>query len=101
MAAISDFVVSKNRCAGTSHRKEERLLDSLAWSKKFEILSVSRLDLQSYGLTTEQINQLSDADMEAIADKIRELVVIEPIEKIVEFVTRLYLAEKGTGAQTT
>jgi len=36
--------------------------------------------------------------MEAIADKIRDLVVIEPIEKIVEFVTRLYLAEKGTGA---
>jgi len=28
---------------------------------------------------------------------IGELVVIEPIEKIVEFVARLYLAEKGTG----
>jgi hypothetical protein len=50
-------------------------------------------------VTTEQINRLSDADMEAIAERIRELVVIEPIEKIVEFVTRLYLAEKGTGAQ--
>jgi hypothetical protein len=74
-------------------------LDSLAWSKKFEILTVSRLDLSSYGLTTEQINHLSDADMEAIAERIRELVVIEPIEKIVEFVTRLDLAEKGTGAQ--
>ena len=74
-------------------------IDSLAWSKKFEILSVSRLDLHSYGLTTEQTNRLSDADMEAIAERIRELVVIEPIEKIVEFVTRLYLAEKGTGAQ--
>ena len=74
-------------------------MDSLAWSKKFEILSVSRLDLHSYGLTPEQINHLSDADMEAIAERIAELVVIEPIEKIVEFVTRLYLAEKGTGAQ--
>jgi hypothetical protein len=74
-------------------------LDSLAWSKKFEILSISRLDLHSYGLTTEQINHLSDADMEAIAERIRDLVVIEPIEKIVEFVARLYLAEKGTGAQ--
>jgi hypothetical protein len=76
-------------------------LDSLAWSKKFEILSVSRLDLHSYGLTVEQINLLSDSDMEAIAERIRELVVIEPIEKNVEFVTRLYLAEKGTGAQPT
>ncbi|HYX49686.1 MAG TPA: hypothetical protein VE843_08080 [Ktedonobacteraceae bacterium] len=74
-------------------------MDSLAWSRKFEILSVSRLDLHSYGLTTEQINLLSDADMEVIAERIRDLVVIEPIEKIVEFVTRLYLAEKGTGAQ--
>ena len=73
-------------------------MDTLAWSKKFEILSVSRLDLHSYGLTTVQINSLSDADMEALADKIRELVVIEPIEKIVEFVARLYIAEKGTGA---
>jgi hypothetical protein len=82
-----------------THRKEQCLLDSLAWSKKFEVLSISRLDLSSYGLTIEQINHLSDADMEAIADKICELVVIEPIEKIVEFVARLYLAEKGTGDQ--
>jgi hypothetical protein len=74
-------------------------LDSLDWSKKFEILTVSRLDLHSYGLTTKQINHLSDTDMEALAERIRNLVVIEPIEKIVEFVTRLYLAEKGTGAQ--
>jgi len=82
-----------------THRKENSLLDSLAWSKKFEVLTISRLDLRSYGLTIEQINHLSDADMEAIAERIRELVVIEPIEKIVEFVTRLYLAEKGTGSE--
>ena len=74
-------------------------MDTLAWSKKFEILSVSRLDLHSYGLTVEQVNHLSDADMEALADKIRELVAIEPIEKIVEFVARLYIAEKGTGGE--
>jgi len=84
-----------------THRKEYGLLDSLDWSKKFEILSVSRLDLSSYGLTTEQINHLSDTDMEAIAEQIRDLVIIEPIEKIVEFVARLYLAEKGTGATPT
>jgi hypothetical protein len=79
-----------------STHKEMRL-DSLKWSKKYEVLTISRLDLSSYGLTTEQINRLSDTDMERIAERIRELVVIEPIEKIVEFVTRLYLAEKGTG----
>ncbi len=76
-------------------------MDSLYWSKKYEVLSISRLDLHSYGLTVEQINALTDADMEAIADKIGELVVIEPIEKIVEFVARLYLAEKGTGERST
>ncbi len=75
-------------------------MDSLEWSKKYEVLSVSRLDLRSYGLTVEQINHLSDADMEALAERICELVVIEPIEKIVEFVARLYLAEKGIGART-
>jgi len=37
--------------------------------------------------------------MEAIAEQIRDLVVIEPIEKIVEFVTRLYLAEKDSLCQ--
>ena len=74
-------------------------MDSLALSKKYEVLSISRLDSRSFGLTTEQINHLADEDMAAIADKIGELVVIEPIEKIVEFVARLYLAEKGTGEQ--
>ena len=33
--------------------------------------------------------------MEALAERIRDLVVIEPIEKIVEFVTQLYLAERN------
>ena len=73
-------------------------MDSLEWSKKFEVLSVSRLDLRSYGLAVEQINHLSDEDMEAIAERIAGYVVMEPIEKIVEFVARLYIAEKGTGA---
>jgi hypothetical protein len=73
-----------------------KTLNSLDWSKKYEVLSNSRLDLCSYGLTTEQIKHLSDEDIQAIAERICELVVIEPIEKIVEFVARLYLAEKGT-----
>jgi hypothetical protein len=76
-------------------------MDSLAWSRKFEVLSISRLDLSSFGLTTEQINALSDEDMEAIAERLCELVVIEPIEKIVEFVARLYIAEKGTKGECT
>jgi hypothetical protein len=69
-------------------------MDSLDWSRKFEVLSVSRLDLRSYGLPIEQINHLSDEDMYTIAERIAGYVVMEPIEKIVEFVTRLYIAEK-------
>jgi hypothetical protein len=34
--------------------------------------------------------------MQAIADKACELVVSEPIEQVVEYVARLYLAEKGS-----
>jgi hypothetical protein len=75
-------------------------MGSLEWSKKFEVLSVSRLDLRSYGLTVEQINHLSDEDMYTIAERIAGYVVMEPIEKIVEFVARLYMAEKGIGART-
>ena len=33
--------------------------------------------------------------MDAIAEQIAQYVVMEPIEKIAEFVARLYLAEKG------
>ena len=71
------------------------MLDSLDWSWKYEVLSISRLDLRSLGLTTEQINALTDEDMHTIAERIANLIVMEPIEKIAEFVARLYLAEKG------
>ena len=54
-------------------------MDSLALSKKYEVLSISRLDSRSFGLTTEQINHLADEDMAAIADKIGELVAFVSI----------------------
>lgn len=72
-------------------------MDSLDWSRKFDILSVSRLTLHASGIPSELIACLTDEDMHAIADKVSELVLCEPIEKIAEFVARLYIAEKGTG----
>jgi len=71
-------------------------VDSLAWSKKFDILSVSRLSLQAAGIPYPLVARLTDEDMQAIADAVHEAVLIEPIEKIAEFVARLYIAEKGT-----
>ncbi len=69
--------------------------DSLDWSRKFDILSISRLTLQASGIPYDLVASLTDEDMQTIADKAQELVISEPIEKVVEFVARLYLAEKG------
>ncbi|HYU73468.1 MAG TPA: hypothetical protein VEL31_12380 [Ktedonobacteraceae bacterium] len=70
-------------------------MDSREWSRTFDILSISRLSLHASGIPYALVARLTDEDMQAIADKACELVVSEPIEKIIEFVARLYLAEKG------
>jgi hypothetical protein len=57
--------------------------------------SVSAGSLHASGIPYHLVASLSDGDMQAIADKACELVVREPIEQLVEFVARLYLAEKG------
>jgi hypothetical protein len=42
------------------------------------------------------VQSLTDEDMQVIAERIAEMIAMEPIEKIAEFVARLYIAEKGT-----
>ena len=71
-------------------------MDSLDWSRSFPIFSISRLSLHSSGIPVAPVKALTDADMEAIAEQIAEMIAIEPVEKIAEFVARLYLTEKGT-----
>jgi hypothetical protein len=68
--------------------------DSLDWSRKFDIFSISRLSLNASGIPVELVTTLTDEDMHAIADEIAHVVIQEPVEKIAEFVARLYLAEK-------
>jgi len=70
-------------------------MDASDWSRTFDIFSISRLSLNAAGIPVELVKTLADEDMQAIADQIADLVVQEPIEKIAEFVARLYLAEKG------
>jgi len=77
-------------------RKEQRIVDSLDWSKSFPIFSISRLSLHSSGIPVELVQSLTDDDMYQIAEQIAEMIAIEPIEKIAQFTARLYLAEKGT-----
>ena len=72
--------------------KEHSLLDSLEWSKKYEVLSFSRLTLSSRGFTAEQITSLTDEDLEHIADVLHALY--PDFEDSVQFITALRLAEK-------
>ncbi len=69
-------------------------MDSLGWSKKYEVLSISRLYLRSLGFTNEQINSLSDDDMERIAEKLNNDYFIG-FEEDVKFIVHLELIEKG------
>src|SRR5712692_5091682 len=72
------------------------LLDSLDWSRTFDIFTISRLSLHSSGIPLELVKSLTDEDMQAIAERIAEMILMEPVEEIAEFVARLYIAEKGT-----
>ncbi len=47
-------------------------MNSLDWSHKYEVFSVSRLDLSSLGFTNAEINALTDEDMEKIADSLQQ-----------------------------
>ena len=69
-------------------------MDSLEWSRKYEVLTISRLDISSSGLTTRQINQLSDEDMEQIAEELSNRYLLNDFEEDVLFVAKLVLAEK-------
>jgi hypothetical protein len=76
-------------------------MDSLEWSRSFVIFSISRLSLNASGIPVELVRTLTDDDMQAIAEQIADMVIQEPVEKIAEFVARLYIAEKGTKGECT
>jgi len=68
-------------------------MDSLAWSRKYDVLSISRLRLSSLGFTTEQINSLTDEDMQAIADGVQN-IYFDGFQMCVQSITALKLAGK-------
>ena len=70
-------------------------MDSLAWSKKYEVLSISRLVLNSLGFSTEQINALTDEDMDRIAYWLENQFFDHGFHEMVKFIVSLELAEKG------
>ena len=74
-------------------------MDSLDWSKKYEVLSISRVYLRSLGFTNEGINSLSDDDMQRIAEKLNNDYFIE-FEEEVKFIVDHEIAEKPGGTPT-
>ena len=71
-------------------------MDSLDWSRKYEVLSISRLSLRSLGFTNEQINALTDDDMQRIAEKLNNDYFIG-FEEHVKFVVAHEIAEEPGG----
>ena len=70
-------------------------MDSLDWSKKYEVLSISRLVLSSLGFTNEHINALTDEDMERIAYWLENQYRDHGFDDTVKFIVSLELSEKG------
>ena len=66
-------------------------MDSLAWSEKYEVLSISRLYLRSLGFSNEQITRLSDEDMERIAEAVAK--TYPDFENRVRINVRAYLLQ--------
>ena len=69
-------------------------MDSLEWSKKYEVLTISRLYLHSIGFPVEKINQLTDEDMQRIADMLQAQRFDAEFDEDVTFTARMVLAEK-------
>lgn len=74
-------------------------MDSLDWSKKFEVLSISRLQLESLGISHDQIASLTNEDMERIADILIAHLFDHEFEEEVVFTARLVLAEKRSAPE--
>ena len=68
-------------------------MDSLAWSKTYSVLAISRLYLRSLGFSTEQLNSLTDEDMARIADMLQAQRFDHEFDEDVTFTARIVLAE--------
>ncbi len=64
-------------------------MDSLDWSKKYEVLSISRLQLESLGILHELVASLTDEDMDRIAEAVAQ--TYPDFENRVRINVKLYL----------
>ena len=78
-------------------------MNSLDWSKKYEVLSISRLVLRDLGFSIEQINSLTEENMQAIAETLAENLLSAAgidFNDEVKFLVSFYVGEDGIGNQT-
>lgn len=75
-------------------RTPDEPIDPLAWAKKYEVLSFSRLTLESLGMTHEQVASLTDDELEHLADRLQGQYLSVFFEKLRFFVS-IYLAERN------
>ncbi len=64
-------------------------MDSLEWSKKYEVLSISRIQLASLGIPHEDVAKLTDEDMASIAEAVAK--TYPDFENRVRINVRMYL----------
>ncbi len=64
-------------------------MDTPDWNRRYEVLSMSRADLSSFGLSDAQIKRLSDADMEHVAQQLRNQYIPADFPEDVVFLARL------------
>ena len=69
-------------------------MDTLEWSRKYEVLSISRQYLRSLGFSHEGINSLTNEDMQRIADILQAHRFDAEFDEDVTFTARIVLAEK-------
>ena len=74
-------------------------MDSLAWSHKYEVLTISRLYLRSLGFSNEGIASLTDEDMQRIADKLTN-DYFPGFAEDVRFLVACEIVEKSGGRNT-
>jgi hypothetical protein len=70
-------------------------LDAPDWHRTFEVAVVTRGDLTEVGLSQQQIDSLTDADMQAIAAKMADLYADNGYWQDVKTAVEKTLAGKG------
>ena len=72
--------------------------DSLDWSKKYEVLSISRLYLHhGLGFSAETVERFTDEEMQHLADLLVAQYFDAEFDEAVRFVVACHIVEKHGG----